>query len=186
MNKRQFLKQAAKYTFVIIFLCIMVLNSALVPTVRAELAPSTTCILPDCIQTDNRSYWPVISADGRYVVFGSVANNLYTRGPNDYRSQAYVHDIQTGTNSLVSANSNGDAANGGVNYPLAISADGRYVAFASDATNLVSQRIQTDFPMCSYEIRRPEQQPVYLCGIQTAIRQTINHFIRRSPLMVVI
>ena len=49
----------------------------------------------------------------------------------------FVHDRQTGTTERVSVATGGGQANGGDSYTPAISADGRFVAFYSDATNLV-------------------------------------------------
>jgi hypothetical protein len=76
-----------------------------------------------------------LSADGRFVAFDSLADNLV---PNDTNGvdDVFVRDRSAGTTTLVSASSagvEGNAASG----PASISADGRYVAFQSDATNLV-------------------------------------------------
>src|SRR3954451_13493427 len=85
---------------------------------------------------------PAISADGRYVAFASVATDLVP-GDTNGRSDVFVRDRQTGTTERVSVSSSGQQANfGGGSGDIessapAISADGRYVAFASIATNLV-------------------------------------------------
>jgi Tol biopolymer transport system component len=83
---------------------------------------------------------PSISADGRYVAFSSTATNLvdvFTEYPDIYiYAGIYVHDRLTGETMLVSVSSDGSQANGGSSL-AAISGDGRYVAFVSDATNLV-------------------------------------------------
>lgn len=77
-----------------------------------------------------------VSGDGRYVAFASTATNL--GGPTNGRSAVYVKDTQTGALTLVSKAS--DAGGGAVADTAAdepsISADGRYVCFASAATNL--------------------------------------------------
>ena len=86
-------------------------------------------------QGNDRSWGPFISADGRYVAFDSAASNLVggdTNGENDI----FVHDRQTGETICVSVASDGGQGNGGSHNP-SISADGRYVAFYSDASNLV-------------------------------------------------
>lgn len=72
-----------------------------------------------------------ISADGRYVVFDSGANNLVP-DDNNGTVDIFVHDMQIGITSLVSTGSND------LSYYPSISADGRYVAFESFASNLVS------------------------------------------------
>ena len=79
---------------------------------------------------------PSISADGRYVAFDSWATNLVSGDTND-KPDVFVHDRQTGQTTRVSVSSDGTQANNGAIYP-SISADGRYVAFESNSTNLVS------------------------------------------------
>ncbi len=78
-----------------------------------------------------------ISADGRFVAFNSWSNNLV---PGDTSgNDVFVHDRQTGHTIRVSVDSNGGQQNGNSNYSDPhISFDGRIVAFASDASNLVS------------------------------------------------
>ncbi len=76
-----------------------------------------------------------ISGDGRFVVFKSEATNLV---PNDTNVDAdiFVHDRETGATTRVSVDSFGNEQNGRAEIP-GMSADGRYVVFSSDATNLV-------------------------------------------------
>jgi Tol biopolymer transport system component len=79
---------------------------------------------------------PAISADGRYVAFASAPTNLVAGVSG---TQIYVHDRQTGQTTLVSHDNSVTPVEGnGVSASPAISADGRYVAFASASTNLVS------------------------------------------------
>lgn len=78
---------------------------------------------------------PVVSADGRYVAFVSDAANLVTGDTNGVRD-AFLHDRVTGTTTRVSVGANGTQANG-FTWEVAINADGRYVVFRSDASNLV-------------------------------------------------
>ena len=77
-----------------------------------------------------------ISADGRYVAFKSVASNLVTGDTNTVRD-IFVHDRLTGETTRVSVGSNGLPGNFGSDDP-SISADGRYVLFRSQASNLVA------------------------------------------------
>lgn len=80
-----------------------------------------------------------ISADGCVVAFYSDASNIVPRDTNGVRD-VFVRDRCSDTTERVSVSSTGDQANGpsdASSFPPAISADGRYVAFASDATNLV-------------------------------------------------
>jgi flagellin-like hook-associated protein FlgL len=78
-----------------------------------------------------------ISADGRYVAFNSTANNLVA-GDTNGQQDAFIKDTLTGIVTRVSTDSAGSQATGGSSYVRAISADGRYVAFDSAASNLVA------------------------------------------------
>jgi WD40-like Beta Propeller Repeat len=74
-----------------------------------------------------------ISSDGRFVAFAEVADTDVTGpGPQD----VLVHDRVTDTTEQVSVSSAGEPGNNG-SFAPDVSADGRFVAFASDATNLV-------------------------------------------------
>ncbi|OZV81054.1 hypothetical protein CA850_13005 [Micromonospora echinospora] len=86
-------------------------------------------------QSNDRSDDPAISADGRYVTFDSDATNLVPDDTNGV-SDIFVRDRITGTTTRVSVSTTGDQANG-FSRASAISADGRYVAYHSLATNLV-------------------------------------------------
>src|SRR5689334_10325757 len=77
-----------------------------------------------------------VSADGRFVVFWSGANNLVTGDTNE-AEELFLRDCQTGITTRISVSSSGTQADNGSFYP-AISYDGRFIAFMSDATNLVS------------------------------------------------
>jgi len=84
------------------------------------------------------SYKPNISADGRHVAFLSSASNLV---PNDNngRSDIFIRHLDTRETELVSIASDGTQGNQGAEFSLpAVSADGRYVAFVSRSTNLVT------------------------------------------------
>ena len=80
------------------------------------------------------------SADGRYVAFNSGATNLIAGAdPNDFFSNIYVRDRMTGEVVQVDVSSTGATANGDASSvfwnPPVMSADGRYVAFSSFASN---------------------------------------------------
>lgn len=79
---------------------------------------------------------PAISADGRFVAYASESSNLIAADTNN-AVDAFVHDRYTGQTTRVSVASDGAEANGWSESP-ALSADGRYVVFASDASNLVT------------------------------------------------
>jgi hypothetical protein len=82
------------------------------------------------------SFYPSMSKNGRYISYESNAYNLVETGYNGYR-QIYVYDQQTGENTLISVSSSGASGNRN-SFASAISGDGRYVAFTSEATNLVA------------------------------------------------
>ncbi len=84
---------------------------------------------------NGNSFSPSISADGRFVAFSSAASNLI-RADTNGRSDIFVRDRQTGTTRRVSVSSTGTEGNGNSSFP-AISADGRFVAFSSAASNLI-------------------------------------------------
>jgi len=88
------------------------------------------------VQGNGGGYFPAISADGRYVAFASAASNLVPGDINN-AGDVFVRDRGTGTTSLVSRSSSGAQGNNLGSSDPAISADGRYVAFFSDASNLV-------------------------------------------------
>ena len=80
---------------------------------------------------------PAISATGQFVAFASLSTNLGAAGGNQ---QIYIHDRLTGVNgttSLVSKDSVPTAGNGNSSTP-SMSGDGRFVAFVSGATNIVT------------------------------------------------
>jgi hypothetical protein len=93
-------------------------------------------VASDGTQGNNESWYPIISADGRYVSFHSTASNL-ANGDTNGKQDIFVHDRQTGQTTRVSVASDGTQGNNDSWYPI-ISADGRYVAFLSYANNLVS------------------------------------------------
>jgi hypothetical protein len=78
---------------------------------------------------------PAISGDGRYVTFTSGSSDLVVNDTNNV-TDIFLRDLQTGTTSLVSVNTNGGPGNGD-SYSPTISMDGRYVLFFSTASNLV-------------------------------------------------
>ena len=85
-------------------------------------------------EPDQDSERPVISADGRYVVFAAGADNLVEGDANEH-TDVFLVDLGTRTTERISeALGGGDADD--ASYDPWVSGDGRYVAFASSATNL--------------------------------------------------
>ncbi|MEG4072144.1 calcium-binding protein [Microcoleus sp. Pol14C2] len=105
--------------------------------VRHLLTNTTTRVSVDSAGNyGNRdSYNPSISADGRFVAFLSNSTNLVPGDTND-NDDIFVRDLSTNTTTRVSVDSAGNQANR-YSFPPSISADGRFVAFSSDASNIV-------------------------------------------------
>ena len=79
-----------------------------------------------------------VSDDGRYVVFTSTAGGLSSTSDTNSNYDVYLRDLWTGTTRLVSVNSAGNNAGNSNSGGATISSDGRFVAFFSQATDLVS------------------------------------------------
>jgi len=97
---------------------------------------------------------PSVSADGRFVVFASEANNL-VEGDSNGRSDIFLRDTCMGAASAcapttirVSIGPDGAEASG-ASFSPAISPDGRFVIFNSPATNLVRPDSLNSFPATS-------------------------------------
>ncbi len=121
---------------------------ALPSNVSAASTTTRVSVASGGAQGNERSEQPVFSTDGRYVAFMSAASNLV---PGDIDNSCdvdddgeyddncfdvFVHDRQTGSVAIASVDAGGNPANDR-SYPRGISADGRFVAFTSYASNLV-------------------------------------------------
>ena len=92
---------------------------------------------PGGVEGDSPSGTAWISADGRFVVFGSFATNLLEGGGDtNGQDDVFVHDRQTGITERVNVGPGGQQSTQGAT-PGGVSTDGRFVAFASDATDLL-------------------------------------------------
>jgi Tol biopolymer transport system component len=80
-----------------------------------------------------------LSPDGRYVAFQSTATDALGPGVDDNGTMdTFVHDRVTGITDRVSVASDGSESSGGGTFAKPrLSADGQYVVFQSDATNLI-------------------------------------------------
>ncbi|MEZ4114406.1 MAG: hypothetical protein R3B65_03140 [Candidatus Paceibacterota bacterium] len=87
------------------------------------------------VEGNNQSYPSSISSDGRFVGITSYATNLIDFDSNGPIGDAFVYDRQTDTIQLISSNG-GIQGNQFSGQPI-LSSNGRYVAFSSDASNLV-------------------------------------------------
>ena len=87
-------------------------------------------------QSNNNSFTPSLSADGRFVAFHSFGTNLVPGDTNGVLD-VFVHDRQTGATTRVSVTTGAIQGNNTSRAGF-LSANGRLVAFESDATNLVT------------------------------------------------
>lgn len=99
-------------------------------------------VASDGTEANRSSQAASMSADGRYVTFYSSASNLVPDDTNN-TEDVFIHDRQTGITELVSYASDGTQGNA-ASLSSSVSDDGRYVAFASRATNLVSTSTTND------------------------------------------
>ena len=86
---------------------------------------------------NNDSSASVISADGRFVLFLSSASNLSTNGGGGRFVDVFLRDRTNHTTTLVSVNQTGTGGGNGHSVSPVLSTDGRYVAFESEASNLI-------------------------------------------------
>ena len=85
-------------------------------------------------QANRGAAFPSISGGGRYVAFFS--GSALVRGDTNGKFDVYVRDRRTGTTRQVSVSSDGTKGNRVSGWPF-ISRDGKYIAFQSNASNLV-------------------------------------------------
>jgi hypothetical protein len=90
-----------------------------------------------------------VTADGRYVAFDSQANNL-VNGETDTFFDIFLHDRQTGETIRISNGLGGAEVNGDSKHPM-ISADGRTIAFTSEASNLVANDTNDKYDIFIYD-----------------------------------
>jgi hypothetical protein len=135
-------KRSVAARFLLSAACFLFASSAFAGDLQLVSAPSPGTASP--AGGNGNSDLPIVSADGRYVVFTSSAINLVTNpyagpvsGLAPRSTQVFVRDRVAGTTTLVSMNLNGLPGNG-ESFPDGISANGQYVLFESAASDLVS------------------------------------------------
>jgi Tol biopolymer transport system component len=98
---------------------------------------------------------PMLSYDGRFVVFGSQASDLVT-GDNNGFSDIFVRDLPRNTTLLVSLNQHGTApGNAPSQFPI-LAADGRSVFFMSFASDLVENDSSRNRDLFQLQLRGPD------------------------------
>ncbi len=120
-----------KFAKIIMAVCLVILMAVPAMAGTTELVS----ISSDGVQGNGWSLQSKISADGRFILFYSTSGNLV---PNDTNGTGdmFVRDLETGTTERVSISSDGNQGNGS-SSEASISSDGRFIAFASSASNLV-------------------------------------------------
>jgi Tol biopolymer transport system component len=123
------MRSVACLLFILAFACLPSAATAAGTTTRVSISAAGD-------QADSDSQYPCVSADGRFVAFESAAANLV---PNDTNNvwDVFVHDRLAGAIERVSVSSYGVQGDGASRF-ASVSADGRFVAFASDAANLLA------------------------------------------------
>jgi Tol biopolymer transport system component len=108
-------------------------------------------------EADAWSHGPSISANGRWVAFWSYASNLVP-GDVGLGSDVFVHDRETGQTERASVDSSGAGGNG-TSWFASISADGRYVSYASVAPDLVAGDTNDDWDIfvCDRQTRQTDR-----------------------------
>ena len=97
------------------------------------------------VSASDSSFTPALSADGRYVVFTSLANDIVIgQLDNNADTDLFVFDRMTGLNTLVShGNGTPNTTGTGYSFAPAISNKGRLIAYYSSALNLVPNQSNT-------------------------------------------
>lgn len=116
------------------------------PALAAPLQPVTAvdAAASPAAGGSSDSWHPIITPDGRYVLFASRANNLVLSGTNNPflnqmppKLNVFLRDRTNGTTMLVSVNASGTGPGNGDSIPTALSTNGQFALFESVASDLV-------------------------------------------------
>lgn len=116
---------------------------------------------------DGESYRGIITPNGRFVVFLSTAGNLV---PNDTNglTDVFLRNLRTGKTRMVSVNQAGTDGGDGLSFAASVNPNGRFVAFESYATDLVSQTENGFAAVFVRDMRRRQTQMVSVNQAGTA------------------
>ena len=91
---------------------------------------------------------PIVSPDGRWILFSSAAENLVDPGTNTTpvanvrpTLNVYLRNVTNGTTALVSVNTNGNGGGNDDSVPVGISTNGQFALFESKASDLVTNDV---------------------------------------------
>lgn len=134
MNPK-YLKKFWRSTFIILLIAAFVFPNGVDLAHAAAGDITRVTVSSSGVEGNAYSYYGQISADGHVVVFDSDSNNLVADDTNDH-TDIFLRNLLLGTTVRVSLTAVGGQTNNGSGTP-SVSADGRFVAFESDASNLV-------------------------------------------------
>jgi Tol biopolymer transport system component len=103
---------------------------------RASSTLERVNLTPTGKETDRSSYAPALSADGRFIVYRSHATNLVASETLNL-GDIFLRDNLNGALQRVSISATGEQSPDGASDEPAISADGRFIVFRSNATDMV-------------------------------------------------
>jgi Tol biopolymer transport system component len=137
----------------------------------------------DGTQGNGNSYSPSMSSDGRYVSFTSAASNLVPGDTNGV-TDIFIYDLVTGQITLVSVSTAIQRKNNGVPFMSSscLSSDGRYIAFDSDASNLVPGDTNNATDVFVRDLQGVPPPPSILAA--TRPRADAANVPRRDPIVV--
>jgi Tol biopolymer transport system component len=117
----------------------LTLGAAVTPAnaVPVQLLSARNPSVPLPAGGDSESVAPVISPDGRYVVFSSEANDLVPGGNSQFVLNVYLRNRTSNTTVLISPSINNTGGGNGNSMRGQVSTNGQFVLFQSDASDLV-------------------------------------------------
>ncbi len=151
-------------------------NSAFDVFLHDRKTGKTTRVSTDSLGVEGNdfSYAPAISADGQLIAFSSKASNLVANDVNN-TFDVFVHDMETQATTRVSVTSQGENANAQSDWP-AISADGKYVAFTSKASNIVAGDVNNAFDVFVHDMETGATSRVSIASLGEQANQNGDAF----------
>ena len=125
-------------------LVFIILNFLVLHSITFAADFTDISVLPNGEKANDESHTRTtsMSAEGRFVVYESIASNLVENDTN-FHNDIFVYDLQTSVTERVSVSSSGAQSINGSNDP-SISANGRYVAFISEGPDLVADDVNQE------------------------------------------